>query len=396
MPIADLHCHYPMRLLAEGKRRRTGPALRAMTKLDKRGGWDRMKATILLILARGFNFRNIWDSWRVDLERLRAGEVDVVFSVLYLPDGEIDASSWPEGEPSEKTFGELLSHLGQVEDSLAGRAVVVTSKDDLTGEGDAGLPRFAHCVEGGFHLGADASAYGQRVRQLSQRGVAYITLAHLFWRQVATNAPALPFLSDSRYRWLFAQPPGVGLSQLGRAAVRAMFVNRVLIDISHMSEAAIDDTFELLDDLDDEFGTRPEEYPVLATHAGHRFGDQSYMLSEETIARVAARDGVIGLIMAHHQLNDGLFKRRGGLKRTLAALHAHIDAIHAVTGSHRHTGIGSDLDGFIKPTVGGIEYAEDLAKLIAPLRRTYAGEADAILRNNAVRALRRTLVEPLE
>lgn len=396
MPIADLHCHYPMHLLADGKRSKTGPALRAMTRINKRGGWDRLKATILLLAARKANFRNVWDTWRVSLERLSAGDVDLVFSVLYMPDAEIDTSGWPEGSPSEKSFDELIEHLDQVEESLAGRAVVVTAKADLKGTAaDAHLPRFAHCIEGGFHLGPAADQYDDRVRLLSERGVAYITLAHLFWRQVATNAPALPFLSDSQYRWLFSQPSNVGLNELGRTAVRAMFKHRVLIDISHMSEAAIDDTFELLDELDHTHGTDPKEYPVIATHAGFRFGNQSYMLSERTIERIAERDGVIGLIMAHHQLNDGLYKRRGDFNRTLAVLHAHIDAIRGITGSHRHTGIGSDLDGFIKPTVGGIEYANDLAKLIKPLGETYSEDAEAILRKNALRVLRRTLAEPI-
>jgi microsomal dipeptidase-like Zn-dependent dipeptidase len=271
--------------------------------------------------------------------------------------------------------------------------VIVKSKDDLRpSSADDDLPRFAHCVEGGFHLGSDAAKFEIRVGQLSKRGVAYITLAHLFWRQVATNAPALPFLTDGQYRYLFPQPRNVGLNGLGRAAVRAMYKHRVLIDISHMSEAAIADTFALLAELDEEHGMNARDYPVIATHAGYRFGVQSYMLSEKTIEAIAARDGVIGLIMAHHQLNDGLFRNRGGLKRTLAALHAHIDAIHAVTGSHRHVGIGSDLDGFIKPTVGGIEYADDLGKLVGPLRETYGGDADAILRDNALRALESTLV----
>ena len=35
-----------------------------------------------------------------------------------------------------------------------------------------------------------------------------MTVAHLLYRQVATNAPALPFMSDSTYNRLFPQPQG--------------------------------------------------------------------------------------------------------------------------------------------------------------------------------------------
>jgi microsomal dipeptidase-like Zn-dependent dipeptidase len=402
MPIADLHCHYPMHLLAAERKTRPGRTLKAMVKGKKRRRWDKLKAFVLLIAAHKFNFRSFWDTWRVSLEQLEEAEVDLVFSVLYLPDAEMDPGEWPEGSPTDDSFEALVEHLDQVTATLEGdgtpaqlKAVVVKSKADLKPNPNDYLPRFAHCIEGGFHLGSDSGEFDERVKLLSESGVAYITLAHLFWRQVATNAPALPFLSDSRYHWLFPQPENVGLNELGRAAVRAMHRYRVLIDISHMSEAAIDDTFELLDELDDEYGTDSSEFPVIATHAGYRFGNQSYMLSEKTIERIAARDGVIGLIMAHHQLNDGLFSRRGDLKRTLAAMHAHIDAIRGITGSHRHTGIGSDLDGFIKPTVGGIESAADLAKLAHPLRETYSEDAKAVLRGNARRVLRTTLVEPV-
>ena len=33
----------------------------------------------------------------------------------------------------------------------------------------------------------------------------------------------------------------------------------------------------------------------------------------------------------------------------------HVDRLHELTGSHEHAAIGSDFDGFIKPTMGGLE-----------------------------------------
>jgi microsomal dipeptidase-like Zn-dependent dipeptidase len=398
MPIADLHCHYPMHLLA-GEETPRDPALKALVRMRKRGPWEKLKAAITLLAARLFNFRRIWDSWRVSLDRLGGGDVRLVFSVLYVPEAEMDLDEWPNGSPEDGYFDRLMEHLSDVERDLEGREyggetpLIVTTPEDLTHAPGDGRIRFVHCIEGGFHLGGTADAIEERVAQLSKRGVGYITLAHLFWRQVATNAPALPFLTDAQYARLFPQPKDVGLDELGRAAVRAMHRHRVLIDISHMSQAAIDDTFKLLAELDAEHGTAAEDFPVLATHAGYRFGEQSYMLSEETIEKVASRGGVIGLIMAHHQLNDGLFKRRGNFKRTLAAIHAHIDAIHRITGSHRHVGIGSDLDGFIKPTVGGIEYADDPEKLVGPLSATYPDDADSILHGNALRVLKKAFAQ---
>ena len=61
----------------------------------------------------------------------------------------------------------------------------------------------------------------------------------------------------------------------------------MLIDLTHMSERAMDETLDLLDELDRRTGAAPEEHPVVATHAGYRFGKQEYMLTPERIRRIA-------------------------------------------------------------------------------------------------------------
>jgi microsomal dipeptidase-like Zn-dependent dipeptidase len=214
--------------------------------------------------------------------------------------------------------------------------------------------------------------------------VAYVILAHLFFRQVATNAPAIPFLPDRTYRRLFPQPDE-GLTELGRAAVTAMVRERVLVDLSHMSERAIADTLALLDELDPE-----RNVPVIASHTGFRFGTQEYTLTEDTVRAVAARGGVIGLIFAQHQLLDGLpRKRTKTFAESFEAICQHIDRIAEIAGDHRNVGIGSDFDGFIKPTLGGLESEADMAGLEAALRERYGNDiAAAITSRNALRLLR--------
>jgi microsomal dipeptidase-like Zn-dependent dipeptidase len=245
--------------------------------------------------------------------------------------------------------------------------------------------RYVHCIEGGFHLGATEDEVTAHVHELAARGVFYITLAHLFWRRVAANTPALPFLPDAVYNALFPQAKGVALSPLGEAAVRAMYTSGILVDISHMRDDAIDETFALIETLDRETGADPTDYPVIVSHAGYRFGGQKYNVSDSTIARVAGRGGVIGLIFAQHQINDGL--RRTDTKtlaQSLDVLGRHIDAI-----GPDHVALGSDLDGFIKPTLGGIDTAADLAPFAAGLRTRYPDVAEQILEGNARRVIQR-------
>ena len=225
------------------------------------------------------------------------------------------------------------------------------------------------------------------MRLLAESGVAYITLAHLFFRGVATNAPAIPLLSDEEYNDAFPQDPGLGLTDLGRAAVRAMYKHGLLVDISHMRQTAIDDTFELIEELDRESAANPSDYPVIATHVGIRAvgpQPQAYNLSEDTVRRIQDRDGLIGLIMAQHQLGETHDQHQ-----SRAVLRAHIEAIAGAGRGHGSTAIGTDLDGFIKPTLAGLQLADDLPILENWIREDYPRDADAILHGNAQRVLRK-------
>jgi microsomal dipeptidase-like Zn-dependent dipeptidase len=405
--IADMHCHYPMHLLVdeEGEEVQPDRSLNALVKKTRKraGLWNKFLAFLLKLLARKINFRDFWDHWRIDLKGLETANARLVFSVLYLPLAEFDFDEWPDGRPEDKYYNDLLEHMGQVEDDLTKqespgtkRHLIIKSEAHLDAVLDSEkLVGFAHCVEGGFHLGASIGEIDERVKELADHGVVYITLAHLFPRQVAANAPAIPLLSDRLYNRVFPQPLGAGLTDIGRAAVRAMYRYGVLIDVSHMREDSIEQTFVELERLDVRHESDPTDFPVIATHTGIRFrDDQAYLLSPWVIQAIAARGGVIGLIMAQHQLNDGLHVSDPMKpEETEEVICAHIDAIDQYVDAFETVAIGSDLDGFIRPTLAGIEYASDLGKLTKILDGAYPGKAEGIVWRNAERVLRKALAK---
>ena len=326
--------------------------------------------------------------WRVNLDGLLQGGARIVCSVMYWPADEFRLGS----APASGSFEDLQGVLSLVENDLrtqdpdCDRHVLVKQASDLD---DESRVAFLHCVEGGFHLGPDEAEIDEHVRWLADHGVLYITVAHLFYKGVATNAAAIPPLTDHEYQLVFSEPHGVGLSDLGRAVIRSMYRHKVLIDISHMSQAAIDDTFELIEGLDQETGAEPSDYPVLATHVGMRSADpehQLYNLTPETAKRVQARGGLIGLILAQHQLGS-----TSSETDTRTTLNRHIDAIRALGDGLGHCALGTDLDGFIKPTLTGINEAPDLAKLAQWIEEDLPGDADGILYENARGLLHRVL-----
>lgn len=382
--LIDLHAHYPMRVagdvrpdsvLHEARRLRGRPRLR-----------DRVRALVLRLASTFFSHRDPFSGYRVTVDGLRAGGVGVAFSVVTRPFDEA-ALERPYASPPEAAyFDGLLAELDAVEEELAGhdRATIrlVQSRQQLEQALDDGATALVHAVEGGVTLGEDVEA---NVATLAERGVAYVTLAHLLYRQVATNCSAFPFLADRPYRWVFPQPEGEGLTERGARALRAMVRHRVLLDISHMRADSLAEAFALLDEVDPEL-----RMPVIASHAGYRFGKQQYLLDEPTLLQIKRRDGVVGLIMAQHQLNDGLRRKpTRSFDDSRAVIFSHIDRIAEITGSHRHVAVGTDFDGFIKPTLTGLERMADLARLERALAERYGEDAKLIASENALRVLRR-------
>jgi microsomal dipeptidase-like Zn-dependent dipeptidase len=353
------------------------------------------RAFLVWLVSLKFNFKSLISGPRVRMKYMREGGVEVVFSVVYSFFDEFDVRDGLA--PHASYLSRLEDQMDTVEDHLAesesSEAMLVTNRAELKRARAAGKLAVVHCVEGGFHLGGEKKDVRNAVKELADRGVAYITLAHLRWREIATDAPAIPFLDDDEYRKYFPQPAAAGLSELGKEAVKAMKDHHVMVDISHMSDQSIDDTFKTLDQIDAQ-----KSVPVLATHAGYRFGAQHYMLDVPTILRIKERNGLIGLIFAQHQLYDGLtdqaishngrpLRKLRRFDDALAVLKKHIDRIYEITGSHEHTAIGSDLDGFIRPTLPQLEDMRDMAALESALREEYGSDADLICTGNATRLL---------
>ena len=120
----------------------------------------------------------------------------------------------------------------------------------------------------------------------------------------------------------------------------------------------------------------------------YRFGGLEYSFDDDTVKRVAARGGLLGLIMCKHFITSGLDVEET-LEGSVEALCRHIDKIRELTGSYDHIGIGSDLDGYIKPALPGLESQGRMADLQRALRTRYGDDvAEQIAGANALRILR--------
>ena len=380
--IADLHCHYPMHLVVD-EPDPEGPRETWLRKL-----LDKAEGAILDDAARILNDAGWSSGWRVGLEGLHAGGAGIVCSVLYWPASEFDLPRLNNAPPRDDDFERLKTQLEFIERTLPTATADGTPVLVARTIADLGKPgiKFVHCVEGGFQLGKDPGALDERVRWLSEHGVLYITVAHLFYREMATEAPAIPLLTDEQFLEDFKEPEDVGLTELGAKLIEAMYLHKILIDISHMSERAIKDTFTLVERLEGD--ADKADYPIIATHVGMRSAGpqaraQEYNLSNGTALKIAERKGAIGLIGAQHQLGDTPDEATSA-----NLIKAHLDAIGAAVGdASAVAALGTDMDGFIKPTLSGFEKAEDFAKLQQWIVAAGQSDPEAILHRNAERVI---------
>lgn len=386
--IADLHAHYPMRVIND-----MDPE--TMARLMKQPGpklRDRIQALVLKIANRLDNYPS-WDgTYRVTPETLRKGGVGLAMSVILGPFDEMDLDTHYGAAPEAGYFPHVIASIEAVEGEVAthdrSQLRLVHNRAELDDCIAAGATALVHAIEGGCLLGDTDAEIEANCAELARRGVGYVTVAHLFFRQVATNANAVPFMPDPVYDFFFPQRGKDRLTPRGEAVVRGLVENRILIDLSHMDPGGISETLALLDEIDP-----ASEVPVISTHAGYRFGKQEYMCDEEILLQIKRRKGVVGLIMAQHQLNDGIRKKGDFTERldeSLEIVCKHIDKIAEITGGYEQIAIGTDFDGFIKPSLGGLQDSGDLALLKAALIDRYGEEiAERITWKNALGVLQR-------
>jgi microsomal dipeptidase-like Zn-dependent dipeptidase len=150
-----------------------------------------------------------------------------------------------------------------------------------------------------------------------------------------------------------------------------------------MSKRSLDDTFKLLDRINPK-----RTAPVIASHSACRFpGGFEYNLSKHHIEALKERRGVIGLIACNHFMSPGGTKPRN-FDESMEVIYRHLDRIHRITKSHEYAAFGSDLDGFIKPTLPGMETPAAFASVEERLTRKFGkANAELICHGNAMRVL---------
>ena len=178
--------------------------------------------------------------------------------------------------------------------------------------------------------------------------------------------------------------PG-GLTKLGFELLDVMASFNAVLDLSHMAEQAA------LESLDRYPG------PIIASHSNPRkFKDSDRHLADNTIRRLAERDGVMGVVLYNRFLDNDWTRTDRKDAVTLKRVIEIIDYVCQLTGSAAHIGLGTDWDGGFGAQHIPAEFdtIADLYKVGDALRDHGFNEADidGILNGNMQRVIRKSLV----
>jgi len=264
---------------------------------------------VLSLLETGRDFLTESDSGHVDLPRARRGNVAAMLSAVFIRDAYLPGQALARTLRAVDRLLEMIAASG-------GRMQLVTNVAELE-----------RCLRDGtfgaiLHFeGAEAIDPEFAVLRLGYRlGLRSLGLT---WSRPNIYAEGVG-----------PEDRGRGLTQLGRALVRACNELGVLLDVSHLNDAGFWDVIEC------------STQPVVASHSNCRaLCPVPRNLTDEQIRALAAKGGLLGI-------NFHVGFLRAGAERpedvSLGDVIAHIDHVAELVGVD-YVAFGSDFDGATMP-----------------------------------------------
>ena len=290
-------------------------------------------------------------SLHFDFDRAVSGGLNVPFFVIFTP---------PSAEEKGTAFEmakDLIKILEDIMNKNPGKFRLVKSPEEITNEKN--IMQVVYGMENGAPIESKLS----NIKLFSDMGINYITLAHSKSNHISDSS------YDENKNW-------GGLSPFGRKVVAEMNKQGVMIDISHVSDAAF---YEVL---------RLTKTPVIASHSSLRHFVPGFErnVSDDMLRELAKNGGVIQICFGSEFIAEK--KKYPNLVVTVKDVADHIDRVKKLVGID-HVGIGSDYDGWRNFPVG-LEDTSTYPNLIKELlNRDYTkDEIEKVFGGNLLRVWR--------
>ena len=320
-----------------------------------------------------------------DHPRAVEGGLNAPFMSIYVP-ASLDNS--PE---STQLAHILIDSVEAIVSRAPDKFAIAKSVSDVKSQFDQGLISLPMGMENGSPIQGDMA----NLQSFYDRGIRYITLAHSQSNHISDSS------YDLRRQWN-------GLSPFGKELVTAMNNIGILIDISHVSDAAFYQVIELT------------KTPVIASHSSLRKFTPGFErnMNDDMIQKLGENGGVIMINFGSGFVTKEARRWRAGMAQarndivqaegenspnlvnfeaeyrkknpypysTLSEVLDHIDHVVQLIGID-HVGIGSDYDGVGDSLPEGLKDVSDFPNLVQGLLDRGYSEKDVkkILSENFLR-----------
>lgn len=311
------------------------------------------------------------ESGDFDYPRAQAGGLDAPFMSIYVP------ASYQENGGAKELADQLIDMVEGFATRWPDKFALARSPAqvrEVVAQGKVALPL-------GMENGAPVEDDLANLQHFFDRGIRYITLTHSENNQICDSSYA------EERQWN-------GLSPFGRQVVAEMNRLGIMVDVSHLSDATVDQVLEL------------SKAPVIASHSSARHFTPGWErnLDDDRIRKLAAQGGVIQINFGSAFLREDVQKQSEefftaravhlaelGVERDseegrqaveafteayfkehqrrfadLADVVAHIDHVVQLVGVD-HVGFGSDFDGVGDSLPTGLKDVSQYPNLIRAL-----------------------------
>jgi membrane dipeptidase len=293
-----------------------------------------------------------------DLPRLITSGLTATFLVAW-----VDASF--TSQTPDGSFDRAMAGLAVVRD-FAGRhperALFATTAADIGVAKATGRVAVFAAVEGGHAIESSLA----KLDALYAAGARYLTLT---WNNGNAWAGSSNGVDGTRTG---------GLTPFGRDVIRRMNERRMLVDVSHVSPATLDDVLDA------------SAAPVIASHSNARaLNDHPRNLTDDQLRAIAAAGGVVNVNFYPKFLDAG-YPAPVPASRVIDHI-AHIAAVAGIA----HVGLGSDFDG-ISAVPAGLDDVQAMPRIAGDMldRGFAAAEVAQVLGGNMLRVLEQVLSSP--
>jgi membrane dipeptidase len=295
---------------------------------------------------------------RVDLPKMREGGLDVAFFIVYVRQTERTPQNYEKAKADARTKFAAIHRMA--DQMYPDQIELAYSADDIERIAASGKLVAAIGIENGYVIGRDLAL----LKEYHDLGARYITLAHGGHNDIADSATPRDVLGD-------ADAEHDGVSPFGEEVIAEMNRLGIMIDVSHISKAAMLDAVRL------------SRAPVIASHSSvSALRNHPRNMDDEQLLALKANGGVMQTVAFATYVSD-----REDPPVNVSDFVDHIDHAVDLIGVD-HVGISSDFDGG-----GGVEGWHDASETfnvtLELVRRGYTEDEIARLwGQNLLRVLR--------